>query len=538
MRGKPGAAARPARACRDAALEYCGRLLSERAGVGVSARSATAPGGTVAANSLWNLAGQVVPMLAAVLCIPPLVRGLGVERFGILTLVWVVVGYFGLFDLGLGRSLTKLVAERVGTGNDEELSSLVWTALVMLALLGAVGAAVIATLAPWLAGRVLVISPPLVPETVGSLRWLAVGLPLVFLSGGLKGVLEATGRFAMANAVRIPMGVYSFVGPLIAMHYSIRLPVVTTVLVAGRVLTCAGLFGLCLVAAPALRRPPAMEARLARPLVRLGGWMTVSNIVAPFMAYMDRFIIGMVASTAVVAYYTTPYEVVSKLTIVPGALAGVLFPLFSRRHHTDPQGVAALLGKGVKYVLLTLFPATVVTVAVAPQALDLWLGPAFARNSAPVLQWLAVGMLVNAVGQIAFALVQGVGRPDLTAALHLAELPVYLVALRVMVGAGGVTGAALAWVTRVAIDTTALLGVSGRLVPAARREVRRAAGACAGCCAVLMAAMLVRGAVPRVALALSTLAIAGFVAWRWVLTPEERIWMTRPIRRRSGWSVG
>jgi len=72
--------------------------------------------GRLAQSSLWNLLGQGVPIAAALVAIPLLVKGLGTERFGILTLAWVVIGYFSLFDLGMGRALTKVVAEELAAG--------------------------------------------------------------------------------------------------------------------------------------------------------------------------------------------------------------------------------------------------------------------------------------------------------------------------------------------------------------------------------------------------------------------------------------
>ncbi|MCI0403070.1 MAG: flippase, partial [Acidobacteria bacterium] len=51
-----------------------------------------------------------------VLCIPPIIAGLGAERFGLLALAWAVLGYFNIFDLGLGRATTKFVAESLGRG--------------------------------------------------------------------------------------------------------------------------------------------------------------------------------------------------------------------------------------------------------------------------------------------------------------------------------------------------------------------------------------------------------------------------------------
>ena len=52
-------------------------------------------------NILWNLAGAGLPLLAGAAFIPYLVREAGVEVFGILTLVWALIGYFSLFDFGL-----------------------------------------------------------------------------------------------------------------------------------------------------------------------------------------------------------------------------------------------------------------------------------------------------------------------------------------------------------------------------------------------------------------------------------------------------
>ena len=73
-------------------------------------------GTRLARNSALNLLGLCSPLLVAIVAIPILIRGLGTDRFGVLTLVWVVIGYSSLFDLGLSRALTKIVAEKLGAG--------------------------------------------------------------------------------------------------------------------------------------------------------------------------------------------------------------------------------------------------------------------------------------------------------------------------------------------------------------------------------------------------------------------------------------
>ena len=69
---------------------------------------------TIARNTGWNFVGTALPIAVAVIAIPPLIRELGVERFGVLTLAWVITGYFALFDFGLGRATTKFVLNKVG----------------------------------------------------------------------------------------------------------------------------------------------------------------------------------------------------------------------------------------------------------------------------------------------------------------------------------------------------------------------------------------------------------------------------------------
>ena len=84
-------------------------------------------GKRIARNTFWNIMGFCAPVLVAIFCIPPMIRGLGKDQFGLLTLVWMLVGYFTIFDMGIGRALTRIAAERIGQGREKELPGLFWT---------------------------------------------------------------------------------------------------------------------------------------------------------------------------------------------------------------------------------------------------------------------------------------------------------------------------------------------------------------------------------------------------------------------------
>lgn len=418
----------------------------------------------LARNSVVNLLGQSAPMAVAIFAIPILIKSLGTDRFGILTLAWVIVGYFSLFDIGLGRALTKLVAERIGKGQTKEISSLIWTALTLMGGLATVGVVLLIMLTPWLVNSILNIPELLQSETRNAFFLLALSIPIVITTTGLCGILEAHQRFGIINAIRVPMGIFTFLGPLAALYFSKSLVVLVSVLVAGRVVAWIFYLVSCFRVLPALRENIHAKKDLVKPLLSFGGWLTVSNIVGPIMLYADRFLIASMISLTATAYYTTPYEVIIKLLIIPSAILGVMFPAFTSAFTQDALHVRYLYHQTMKYMSLIMIPLILLIFLLAERALALWIDEDFARNSFRVAQLLTLGVFINSFGLVSQSLIQAIGRPDVTAKLHLIELPLYLIYLGILLPAYGINGAALAWVIRVSISTGALAFIANYML--------------------------------------------------------------------------
>lgn len=410
-------------------------------------------------NIGYNFLGMALPLIAAALCIPILIRDLGTEAFGILTIVWMLIGYFSVFDLGLGRSLTQSVARLVGSEQFHLVGPTVVLAQRLMLWLGLCGAGLVILLAPAIAGSLLKVSPALTETTTNSLYILGCTIPLVIQSTGAKGVLEALGRFGLSSAIRAPIGAWTFAGPLIAMEFSHRLDVVVASLVAGRIVNY-----LCFRYALSrtlreLGYSTAGPVPPWRPLVTFGGWLTVSNFISPVMVYMDRFFISGLLGAAVVAYYTTPYEAVFKIGVIPEAVFGVLFPMLTVSLAAKSGGYDRLLKLGNGLVLALVFPVVVAVVAVAPELLTWWLGAEFAAKSARIMQVLAIGLFVNSFAKNVLNLVQAAGRPDISAKIHMIELPIYVICLWLALKGYGVLGAAYAWLFRMTLDLS-FLGIA------------------------------------------------------------------------------
>lgn len=486
-------------------------------------------GKLLAKNTVWNLVGQGVPIIAAVFAFPLLIKGLGIDRFGILTLAWMVIGYFSLFDFGIGRALTKVVAEKLGTGQTEDIPAIAWTALFLMLLFGLVGVIIIVLLSPWLVASALKIPAVLQQETLDTFYLLALSIPVVISTMALRGILEAYQRFDIVNVIRVPMGLFMFLAPLAVLPFSKSLLPIVAVLVAGRLVVWLVHFVFCLRVVPALKKHMAIRADLMGPLFYFGGWMTVTNLIGPLMMYLDRFLIGAFVSMAAVAYYTTPYEVVTKILILPAALVGVLFPAFASTLAEDRIRTANLFQRGTNYIFIFLFPLILVIVIFAPEVLGLWLGVEFMRESTAVLRWLAVAVLLNSLAQVPFALVQGAGRADLTAKLHVAELPFYLAILWWLLNEFGIEGAAIAFLLRVLVDTVILFLMAHFLLPC-EGFLWRFSVHLGVALSVLFLGVLLNGLMLKGIYMLTALAIFTVTTWMVVLKPEERIFFLSSLK--------
>jgi O-antigen/teichoic acid export membrane protein len=191
----------------------------------------------------------------------------------------------------------------------------------------------------------------------------------------------------------------------------------------------------------------------------------------PFLVQLDRYLIAAIVTVEVVTFYSVPFEVLNGLWIIPGGIVAVLFPVFSSFQTRDDKILIELYVRPIKYILVTLGPIVLMVMIFSKEILFLWQGPTFAEKSALVLQILVIGVLVNSLGWVPSTLLMGLGRPDLTAKIHLLQLPLYLVIAYLLISKWGIVGAAVAFTLRVTIEAALVFGASWWVTPVTRRAL-------------------------------------------------------------------
>ncbi len=412
-------------------------------------------------NIFLNLIGYGLPLVAAVIAVPILLQALGPERFGVVALAWTLVALIGVLDLGFGRAMTRAVAEQIGKGEEGRIGSLVGTAAGITAVLGLVLAGLLFRLAPVVVFRVLEIPAWLQEEAVASVRILAFAVPAVLVGNCLRGVLEARQLFGRLTLLRTVFGTALLLGPVVALRVAPTLIPIMWVFVGIR---WAALAAFLVLARQAASERWSFNFREIPQLARVGGWMTVSAVLASLMLYADRFAIGALLSIAAVAYYAAPFEVINRLSVIPAAVMGVIFPAYSQLIGSGGAGLNTVYRRSLGFIAAMLAPPVIVIAVFSRPLLALWLGPEAAAQSAGVASILAVGMLIHGLIQPSFHLLQAAGRPDVPAVFQLVETPLYFVYLIALTLRFGIEGTATAWLIRVAVSLLAQTWLAHRFV--------------------------------------------------------------------------
>ena len=101
----------------------------------------TITGRLLAKNTLLSLVAQITPLIVAIVAIPILLDRLGLVRLGILSLVWVLLGYAGLLDLGIARALTQRTSRLLARREEDGVAKVATSAIAANFGLGIVGGA-------------------------------------------------------------------------------------------------------------------------------------------------------------------------------------------------------------------------------------------------------------------------------------------------------------------------------------------------------------------------------------------------------------
>lgn len=491
----------------------------------------------VVRGSLWTLGGQGVSMLAALVATPFVIRLLGAEQYGVLSLINVLIGYLGFADLGMALASTRFGGEAFARRDRRGEAAVIWTSL----LIALVPAALVS-------GSLVMAAVPLVehalklPANVQAAAALALRIAAAgFVFRVIAGVMNTpqlvrlrmdwnalvTSGCTTAQVLLVPLAVAAGAGLVGAVSVIAGMALVSALLQA-------------LIARKLLPRMarPQIARPLVKPLARFGAGLVTSSLATALLVHAEKLFVARFISVSSLAYYSVAFSLAGMLAVLPIAMAGATLPAFSRlQAAADREPLRRLYTRMLRANLLWTPPLSLLLCVIAKPFLTLWAGPDYGRESVLPFYILVVGFGLNIIAYVPHTLLMSLGRSDIIARIHVAQLLPYLACAAALTYTFGVVGAAFGWSLRVLADTALFLwqvrrrgGFTVSLFP----EHPASYGLALMALAVPMP-MVLQGWSPTIitGAALAALAAYGAIVWARVLTLEERQWLQAMLRWRT-----
>ncbi len=369
-------------------------------------------GGGLLSGMSFSAVAQVAPLLTNLALTPYLIRHLGLDRFGVWSLILVFLATLTVLDGGVGASLARFYAyhaarhDRAGTGRLLIGSSAVFLTLGALVTGGCV------LLAPT-AVSLLDIPARLREEAVQLLMFLGPLLTLALTAVSATALLQANGRFRRLAVVSGGSCLTYAVAVMSLVDRSGDLQLLV-VLAAGRYLlvTMGGLFA------------GARHVRVRRPLLpepaerrEFGGYasrMQLSGFTVFLNGEIDALVIAGMLPVRYVGVYAAGYQAATALRSLP---LYAFPPILTRMTHVCAEYGPAGTVREFNVLQSRWLPAVLIygaatTAAVGP-AVQVWLGPELALSGVVAAVLLAGYSVQVALTGVRTCFVRAIGRPGL-----------------------------------------------------------------------------------------------------------------------------
>jgi O-antigen/teichoic acid export membrane protein len=405
-------------------------------------------------NTVANILGSLIPMIVALITVPLYLNVIGYEKYGLLVILWAVIGYFSFFDLGLSRSLIQRLSSQKNS-IDNDAGKLVWTAYFLALISAVVGGLILYVLAKYailhFAGKTKI---P-VNELNELVNLLLISMPIILSVGIFSSAMQAKLKFIELNFIQTIGGILFQVVPLIQASFGYaKLSNLIISMLLVRLLTAVSLYYKCKKYVPLLGFPK-LDLKHIRPLVSFGGWVTCMSIFSAIMGSIDKILISSIMGVRFVSFYSVPFDLVSKGMLISNSLSVAIFPKLSS---ADSYESKIFVEKNTKVLVAIMTPLVLLGIALVKPFMFLWVGEKFAQTSAGVAEIILVGVWINSTVSLSLAkLIASDKRVKSVGLLYVAELPIYLLLLYFGISKFGLMGAAGAWTMRVLIDAFFIL---------------------------------------------------------------------------------
>ena len=384
--------------------------------------------------------------------LPLLVRAFGLTIYGVMALSTSVSSYAILLDLGVGATLTRMVAERNARGDHAGMTRAALSAVGIYTALGATVATVMVVLGV-VGGSIF----KLTPDEAGLLRTLlfigAATQLWYWPTSAARDTLSGLQRYDMVSGVTLAVVLLDVVGTIyvLATHHG---PVMLISIKAVEVVvtSVANITLISGVLPKAARRISASIADV-KAILKSGSSIFVLQIAQVMSRQQtDKIVLGVFLGPAAIAIYEIAAKLNSLISTFIGLTVSAVLPVAAELYAGEEHdALKSLFLRGTKIVATLAAPLVTILIAIAAPFIAAWCGPGYER-AVPVAQILLLSQVILPLYQLGDQVLIGKNKFHLWVPGGLTMAVVNVVVSVVLVNTVGLLGVAIGTLLAVVLE--------------------------------------------------------------------------------------
>ena len=349
---------------------------------------------TILKNTMGNYFRHIV-LIATFLILTPFVKNqLGVQRFGLWSLVQAVVAFFALADLGFAVGVVKFIADARGRQDPERLRRLTATLFWVYVALGTLVFLVALGLTPFLP-RFLDLPAAYARDASIAFLLIASRAALEMPLGMFRGVMTGFQKQRWASMIRAGATVLYALLAWWALSEAPSLSTLGWVFFGAytftNIITMA--LAMCLLKGVSLS-PRMVEWRLVREVWAFARFIFLVQISMMIAVRVDALIANWFLSLEAVAFYSVAARVSEKASGFCRQFSTAVTPMIAElKGAAEVDNIQAVLKRGATLAIAMATPLLMGLCWFARPLLVAWMGPEFAASAIPCQILLAAAML-------------------------------------------------------------------------------------------------------------------------------------------------
>jgi O-antigen/teichoic acid export membrane protein len=386
-----------------------------------------------------------INLFAGLILSPYIIRKLGVEGYGVWALVFSLVGYYGLMDLGFRAAVIRFTAHYAALEQVDRINQMISTLLTYLAGLAMLLLGATMLLANH-AHRFFKVSAAYQDEMGVLILIVGASLSFGLVFNVFSGFIEGLQRFDLANQVRIvALGVRTG-GAAVLLALGFGLVALGIVTLVSQALMYVQYTLIAKRVYPRLRYSIGLVNRaVIREVARYGVPTFVASLASQSLEQTPSLVIGNVRSVESVTYYTVPYRLILFVADALSRIGLVAAPKAAELAGRGREGsVRQLATYSNRYCFALFVPFAIWLLLFGQDFLVVWVGPKVAAGSGLLLPFLTAAIGFAIAGQTSSsAILFGLSRHQFYAYGLLVEAVASAVGLFLVIPSFGVLGAAV-----------------------------------------------------------------------------------------------